>query len=607
MLSSNMDWPGRLRKLIKVSVFNFVFIGILGSVIVSCQIGEEARPNVILIMTDDQGIGDLGCHGNPWLQTPNIDSLFHDSFRFTNFHVSPLCTPTRAAIMTGQHPINNGTWATFKGRASLHHTSPTMAEVFNQNGYRTGMFGKWHLGDNFPSRPTDCGFDEAIHHGSGGIGEISDYWGNDYFDDVYLHNNQPKRYQGYCTDVWFEEASNFIKENRENPFFLYLPTNAPHAPLIVEKKYAEPYQELEVKELLSANFYGMIANIDENVGKLVRLLDQEQLAENTILIFMTDNGTQFGYSRDGKLGWNQGFKGNKHDKEEGGHRVPFFIRWPEKGIKGGKDVEELCAHIDLLPTLAKLCGIELAKQYEIDGLDFSPLLHEPDSKLEKRTFFIHHRQDWKAPFDTNSTCIAEDNWRLLDGKFLYDIENDPMHLQSIESDHPTIVRDLLKKNADFVEAAKKRFEYQNIPTTSIGNSAQKETWLTIQHAVGDQFPIYSQYQVAKGVKNANNKHPLKVEKSTRYRISLQRWPNEHLGPIQGVPDINLIEGFSYKSIHPQKAAITIQEQYLELEIDEEMSKAEFEVTLNKGTTVLEASFLETGESYGAYYVYIYEI
>jgi len=173
---------------------------------------EFKRPNVIFILTDDQGIGDLGCHGNPWLKTPNIDAFYEESVRLTDFHVSPVCTPTRSAFMTGQYPIKNGAWATFKGRAALNENSKTIAEIFQDNGYATAMFGKWHLGNNYPSRPTDLGFQTVVQHKFGGIGEITDYWGNDYFDDTYSKNNKKKQYEGYCTDVWFEETIKFIKE-----------------------------------------------------------------------------------------------------------------------------------------------------------------------------------------------------------------------------------------------------------------------------------------------------------------------------------------------------------------------------------------------------------
>ena len=232
---------------------------------------QNSKPNVILVLTDDQGIGDLGCHGNPWLKTPNIDKFYTEAVRMTDFHVSPVCTPTRGAIMTGQYPINNGAWATYKGRDALSGNATTMAEIFRDNGYKTGMFGKWHLGDNYPARPTDLGFDVAVHHKAGGVGELSDYWGNNYFDDTYFVNNEPEQFEGYCTDIWFYEAMKFIESTKE-PFFVYLATNAPHSPHYVDEKYADPYTPFVGTEIPNAEFFGMIANIDENFGKLEKFL-----------------------------------------------------------------------------------------------------------------------------------------------------------------------------------------------------------------------------------------------------------------------------------------------------------------------------------------------
>jgi len=197
------------------------------------KVGERAqahrrRPNVIVIMTDDQGYGDMSCHGNPFVKTPKLYRLWAESVRLTDFHVDPTCSPTRAALMTGRYSFRTGVWLTYAGRHHLRRDEVTIADVFSRNGYRTAIFGKWHLGDNYPFRPDDRGFDESLIHGGGVVGETPDYWGNDYYDDVYLRNGRPERVQGYCTDVWFNEAMRFIAENRKRPFFLYIPTNAPH-------------------------------------------------------------------------------------------------------------------------------------------------------------------------------------------------------------------------------------------------------------------------------------------------------------------------------------------------------------------------------------------
>ncbi|MEC3908414.1 arylsulfatase [Tamlana sp. 2201CG12-4] len=484
---------------------NTIFIGLLVlvySISNSQNIAKAQKlPNVILILTDDQGIGDLGCHGNPWLKTPHLDRFYKHAVRMTDFHVSSVCTPTRSAIMTGRYPINNGAWSTYKGRDALSGNAMTMADVFKANGYTTGIFGKWHLGDNYPVRPTDCGFDVAVHHKAGGVGELSDYWGNTYFDDIYWVNNQPTQFKGYCTDVWFQEAMRFIEINKEKPFFVYLPTNAPHGPLYVAEQYAEPYKSLVGKQIISAEFYGMIANIDENFGKLEAFLKKTKLADNTILIFMTDNGTHNGYSANGTLGHNHGFRGRKGGKQEGSHRVPFFMRWKDGKISGGKDINEEAAHVDLLPTLASLCGLDMPKEKKIDGVDLSGLLTKKEKALKDRTIFVHNRQDWRPPTDVDKTCIIKDDWRLIDGKGLFDIEKDRQQRHDVSKQYPEVVSELLKHNQVFVKKSKTNLEYNEFPVSVIGNKKQNEVILTIQHAIGEDRGIWKAEQVAAGMKN----------------------------------------------------------------------------------------------------------
>ena len=389
------------------------------------------------------------------------------SVRLTNFHVHPLCTPTRGAIMTGKYPINNGAWATFKGRDAITADDLTLAELFQQAGYATGLFGKWHLGDNYPLRPTDRGFDIAVQHMAGGVGELSDYWGNNYFDDTYFVNNVPRKFSGYCTDIWFEEAMKFMGQSREEPFFVYLPTNAPHSPLVAPESYIAPYRDLEGTAIQSAPYLGMLANIDENFGKLDAFLKDSGLEDNTLVIFMSDNGGQFGFNEEKGLGFNKGFRGNKSEKLEGGHRVPFFMRWPKGGISGGEDIPALLAHIDLFPTLASLCGLDLPDSFDGDGLDFSCLWESkpacPNS-LEERTLFIHHRQDWRAPHDVEGSCILQKDWRLLSGKELYDIAEDPLQNRNLISEHPKVVSRLLKANEAFLTTSQAKLTLLGAPS-----------------------------------------------------------------------------------------------------------------------------------------------
>jgi arylsulfatase A-like enzyme len=318
---------------------------IVAAMVMACASShaQATRPNVILVMTDDQGYGDLGCHGNPVLKTAEIDKLHAESIRLTDFHVSPFCTPSRASLMTGHHAGRAGAFRTTGGRSALQTDEMTVGNLFADQGYATGMVGKWHLGDNAPHRPQDRGFQDVVWHRCGGIGQASDYWGNTYFDDTYERARPGSRvgkfekFTGYCTDVFFREGLRFVEENKDTPFFLYLSLNAPHGPYRVPPKWAKPYQR---KDVNNANFYGMIANIDYNMGVLRQKLDELGLAENTILIFMTDNGTSAGAKFQGLdseaiRGYNAGMRGKKSSIYEGGHRVPFFIHWPKGGLTGG--------------------------------------------------------------------------------------------------------------------------------------------------------------------------------------------------------------------------------------------------------------------------------
>ncbi|MFT5130574.1 MAG: arylsulfatase A-like enzyme, partial [Rhodothermales bacterium] len=386
-----------------------------------------APPNVVLIMTDDQGYGDLACHGNPVLKTPNLDALHAESLRFTDFHTMPFCTPTRAALMTGRNASRTGAYRTSAGRTMMHADEVSMATVFKDNAYATGIFGKWHLGDNYPHRPQDRGFETTRWHRCGGVGQGSDYWGNDYFDDHYEENGSFKKFEGYCTDVFFDGALDFITKNaaEEKPFFAYIASNAPHGPYRVAPEYAAPYKEA-CNWRSGAEFYGMIANIDENVGRLRRRLAELKIAEDTILIFMTDNGSAAGLSpkkdegfgpldqlADG--GFNAGMRGKKSSIYDGGHRVPFFVHWPEGKLTGGRDVTELAACWDVLPTLIDLCALTPPK-VEFDGSSLVPALKGegmPERSLVMQfqggAYFRHLPEPW-----TDSVVMTK-RWRLLNG------------------------------------------------------------------------------------------------------------------------------------------------------------------------------------------------
>jgi len=395
----------------------------------------ERTPNVVLILTDDQGYGDLGCTGNPVLKTPRIDSLCRDGAHFARFHVSPVCTPTRACLMTGRYNYRTRAIDTYQGRAMMDPAEVTVAEMLSERGYRTGIFGKWHLGDNYPMRALDQGFQESLVHKGGGLCQPSEPDNTSYFDPILMKNGKECRSKGYCTDVYTDAAVAFIEANAARPFFAYCATNAPHDPPQVEERYWKPYADQGIDER-TARIYGMIANIDENTGRLLDTLDRLKIAGNTIVIFMTDNGPACGK----KPRYNAGMRGEKGTVYEGGIRVPCFVRWPGV-IAPGSEIPTLAAHIDLLPTLLDACGAATPAEVKLDGRSLWPLLKGEKPDWPGRTlFFQWHRGD--APEAFNNCAAITQRYKLVNGKELYDLEADPAEKNDIAAEHPDIVQRL---------------------------------------------------------------------------------------------------------------------------------------------------------------------
>ncbi len=576
---------------------------LLSAAALSCSPGANQgsrKPNVILIITDDQGYGDLACHGNEMVRTPNLDRLHAESVRFTGFHVDPLCAPTRAALLTGRYAYRAGVTAAFAGRSILRRGETTMAEVFSANGYRTGIFGKWHLGDNFPYRPTERGFGDTVVCWSGGVAQAADFWGNDYFDDTYYRDNQPEKFEGYCTDVFFREGLRFLEENRERPFFLYLPTNAPHAPYWVDEKYSAPYEKQGVSPTTAA-FYGMIENIDENVGRLRAKLDELGLADNTILIFMTDNGTSAGTGRatEGGAwpGFDAGMRGAKGSVYEGGHRVPLFLHWPAGGLASGRDIDRLTAHIDLLPTLIDLAGLQPPRGVTFDGRSLVPLLRGQDGFPDGRVHFIQHQQffhdgvyqmDKPQPF-LNSAVLSE-SWRLVNGQELYDIEADPRQQTDLSSQHPETVAKLREAYEQWwAEVSGPINEYAEIVVGSDHENPTRLTSFDWRPAGGPpNQELIRQPERPEWAGADNGFWAIEVARPGRYQITLRQQPPEAQFPIDAATAKLRIGGpESQKPIPPQAQAVT------------------FEMELEPGSTRLQTWFEPTnGASHGAYFVYV---
>ncbi len=493
---------------------------------------RQRPPNVILLITDDQGYGDLACHGNPWLRTPNLGRLHAESVRFTDFHTDPLCAPTRAALLTGQYALGNGVTAATGGWSLLRPGVATMADMFRAAGYRTGIFGKWHLGENYPLRPSERGFDESIVCRGGGIAQSPDYWGNNYFDDTFYEQNKPRKFKGYCTDVFFEQALSFVERNRNRPFFLYLPTNAPHDPFIVDERYSAPYRKMGVPERTAA-FYGMIENIDENLGKLLSRLNRLGLAEDTVFLFMTDNGTSAGVPRKGTdpaswPGFPAGMRANKGAVYEGGHRVPLFIRYPGGGWRHGVDRNELTCHLDLLPTLAQICSLEIPKGHRLDGHSLTPLMTGKGDFPRDRTHFIEHHQiregqkfQMENPRPWRHAVALRGRWRLVFGRELYDLRTDPEQRNDIAAKHPELAADLRRQYDAWWSRMQAGFS--SWVRIHAGNPAENPLHLTCFDWHGEYIP--SSQEMVKANLIANGVWALDVERAGTYEVTLRQRPD----------------------------------------------------------------------------------
>ncbi len=420
----------------------------------------EGKPNIILIMTDDQGIGDMGYMGNPYIKTPVLDSLASNAIILGNFYVSPVCAPTRSSLLTGRYSLRTGIHDTYNGGATMAADEYTLAEILSENGYKTGMFGKWHLGDNYPFRPSDQGFEESLYHPSGGIGQVGDInnyyrFDSSYFNPVLYYNNELFQSKGYCSNVFTDFAIRFIEENRNNPFFLYLSYNAPHTPLQVPDEYYKMYIDLNSElsqeedpdflgKLLNENdidaarrVYGMVKNIDDNIGSIIKSLEKGNLYKNTIIIFLTDNGPQQNRYRCGL----RGLKGSVY---EGGIKVPAFIAYP-----GKKEayISQTLAHIDILPTIMDLVNIDYDQVNEVDGISFVPLIEgqEADTFLH-RSLIYNWQRGYPEPY--RNIAVRKGDFKLVGqtGQItdleLYNMADDPYEKNNIISENPDIAIEL---------------------------------------------------------------------------------------------------------------------------------------------------------------------
>ncbi|MBL0745548.1 arylsulfatase [Chryseolinea lacunae] len=463
------------------------------------------RPNIIFIMTDDQGYGDFGFTGNPYVKTPNIDKLAAKSTRLTNFHQSPVCAPTRASLLTGRYHQRTGVHDTYNNGAIMATDETTLAELLAAAGYKTAIAGKWHLGENYGHRPSEQGFLYSLIHHGGGIGQPGDPIENfvrtdsSYFDPVLYENNKPVKTKGYCTDIFTDAGIKFICENKSGPFFLYLSYNAPHTPLQVPQRYDDLYKDITFQSALDTqadkpwskmtakdkadarHAYALITNIDDNVGRVLAAVKSQGLESNTIIIFTTDNGNQ-------QLRFNTGFKGLKASVYEGGTRVVHLVSG--KGIvPENKESNALLAHVDVLPTLLEATGTTLPAGLTLDGQSAWPILLGK-KQTAGRAFYNAWNRGWPEPYQ--SAAFYRGDYKLVannaDGNDLntfelYDLKTDPYEQNNLVTARKELAT-ALKKSLDSVFADISPNPNLNPQRIQIGTIHENPVTLTRQDWAG---------------------------------------------------------------------------------------------------------------------------
>ena len=401
--------------------------GFVSSILTSIVIADTSQPNVLLILTDDQGYGDTSLHGSPHLNTPNMDSIGEEGVRLDRFYVSPVCAPTRASLMTGRYHLRTGAFGVTRREEVVNPNETTIAELMREGGYATGCFGKWHNGTVYPETPNGQGFDEFL----GFLGGVTQR----YFDPELNHNGVESDYEGYITEILAESAMNWMDKqiSDDKPFFCYVPFNAPHTPGLVDEKYWNPFYNRQVGRWESVIF-GMIQSIDEQMGRMLQFLEDKNQAENTIVVFMTDNGPN-------TWRYNAGLRGRKGHLYEGGIRVPCYIRWP--GTLAPHTIGRTLSHIDMLPTLADWCGLGGTDGLALDGTSFAKLAENGNANWPERTL-ISFSQGQESKIRTNGT-VHTDRWTAVQqrGEWeLYDIQADIRQRHNVADEYPNILKGL---------------------------------------------------------------------------------------------------------------------------------------------------------------------
>lgn len=571
----------------------------------------QNRPNVIIVMTDDQGYAEFSCNGNPIVKTPNLDAFASDAVRLTDFHSAPMSTATRGQLLTGLNAVENCASNVSSGRAILRPDVPTMPEIFAEAGYETALFGKWHLGDEYPYRPEDRGFGTTMWFPSSHIGSVPDFWGNDCFDDVYIHNGRRERMNGYCTDVFFDGAMEWMdsRVDEGKPFLLCLFPNAPHGPFNAPQNRIDSLAaRVAATEIIGmtdsrkkdlARYLAMIECLDDRMGDLVNYVRKKGIEDNTVFVFLTDNGCLFNpyyasYPQRGK----------KAQLYEGGHRVPCWISYPGN-LASNLDIGGLTQVQDILPTLAELCHIDTDAHF--DGISLAGVLREEDQVPDRMlcinfsrmpTAFNYPSPHGSATVRRGETAVLWRRWRLLPGDELYNLDTDPLQRKNVRDSFPEIFSRLQNERDRWWNDVKD-VSALTLPLV-VGAPGRDSTLLT----ACDWMNVFvdQQAQVRKGTRR-NSYWMLDVRRSGRYLLELRRYPRESELSLDSAPD-----GCNHFDIARAGIFIGLEDETVNKRspVSKDDECACFEVTLPEGPAALHTWFLDADNEalFGAYYVYV---
>lgn len=489
----------------KISNYLPLCLAAISTGFVACN-RTAVKPNIVMILADDMGWGDVNINGNSYVETPVLNRLANESLSFDRFYVCPLSAPTRAEMLTGRFFLRTGVSSVTQGYENMRTEEVTVAEILKDQGYATGCFGKWHNGRYYLQHPNRQGFEEYVGFPVGHLGY--------YYDAIFMHNDDEVKSNGYTTDYFTDQALDFIERNKNNKFFCYVPYNVPHSPFQVPEKYFSKYLSKGLDSTLST-VYGMVENMDENIGRLLKKLDDLDLTGNTIIIFFSDNGPN-------TRRYNGGMKGIKGSVDEGGVRLPFYIKWPGKIVPG--TTGQLAQDIDILPTLTGLCDIGYVPQKSLDGIDLSGVITGKNDPVRRR---IYSRQANQSLEICNSS-VRDENYRLVltrKDTLLFDMIKDPDQTTDISGENTEVTDDLLsglvKLNNELVS------EYQPVTTIEAGFPEEKKFTLPVQDAILSGLVKYSsihpnQSHTERWIQNGDSIYwNLNINSSGTYRVEMQ--------------------------------------------------------------------------------------